>query len=106
MEIVHSALDSHQKTVGDGHIRRARKALTDLAIFMLDDRGSGSVFSHPNRSLGGWRGGPGRSWGQFRFKGSKILMRGYPGCLVLSYLSVVRKCRPKKKKTISVRETM
>lgn len=52
LEIVICALDSNQKMIGEGQIRRARKALMDLAIFMLDDKETGSIFSHRNRSFG------------------------------------------------------
>lgn len=54
LEIVVSALDSKQRNViGEGQFRRARKTFTDLAIVMLDDqKDSGSVFSHRNRSFG------------------------------------------------------
>lgn len=52
LEIVSSAFDSKQR-MSEGQFRRARKALTDLAIIMLDDhKESGSVFSHRNRSFG------------------------------------------------------
>ncbi|KAL4580824.1 hypothetical protein LXL04_017028 [Taraxacum kok-saghyz] len=54
LAIVSSAFDAKQRNViGEGQFRRARKALTDLAIVMLDDhKESGSVFSHRNRSFG------------------------------------------------------
>lgn len=52
LEIVLCALDSRKKILGEGHFRRARKALTDLAISMLDEKDHGSVFSHGNRSFG------------------------------------------------------
>ncbi|KAL3538589.1 hypothetical protein ACH5RR_001955 [Cinchona calisaya] len=52
LEIVLCALDCNQKLIGEGQIRRARKALMDLAIFMLDHKETGSVFSHHNRSFG------------------------------------------------------
>lgn len=52
LEIVLCALDGNQKMISEGQIRRARKALMDLAIFMLDDKETGSVFSHRNRSFG------------------------------------------------------
>jgi len=38
--------------LGEGQFRRARKALMDLALTMLDEKDSGSVFSHRNRSFG------------------------------------------------------
>ncbi|KAK4424360.1 protein ROH1 [Sesamum alatum] len=52
LEIVVCALDSNAKMIGEGQFRRARKALMDLALLMLDDKDSGSVFSHRNRSFG------------------------------------------------------
>ncbi|KAK9077110.1 hypothetical protein SSX86_005446 [Deinandra increscens subsp. villosa] len=54
LEIVSSASDSKQKNgISEWQFRRARKALNDLAILMLDDhKDSGSVASHRNRSFG------------------------------------------------------
>lgn len=52
LEIVVCALDGHQKTVGEGQFRRARKALMDMALLTLDDKETGSMFSHRNRSFG------------------------------------------------------
>ncbi|KAF8411626.1 hypothetical protein HHK36_004184 [Tetracentron sinense] len=52
LEIVLCALDSHQRTLGEGQFRRAKKALIDLAIGMLDEKDSGSVLAHRNRSFG------------------------------------------------------
>lgn len=53
LEIVISAFDSRQRNVlGEGNFRRARKALMDLAIVMLDEKETGSVFSQRNRSFG------------------------------------------------------
>lgn len=54
LEIVSIAFDSKQRNVmSEGQFRRARKALTDLAIVMLDDhKESGSIFSNRNRSFG------------------------------------------------------
>lgn len=57
LEIVLVALaDSRQQrrgALGEGQLRRARKALTDLTILMLDDKdAAGSVLSHHNRSFG------------------------------------------------------
>ncbi|KAL7082425.1 hypothetical protein ACP275_14G097700 [Erythranthe tilingii] len=53
LEIVITALDfTKQKTITEGHFRRARKSLMDLALLMLDDRETGSVFSNRNRSFG------------------------------------------------------
>lgn len=51
IEIVLIALDS-QRTFCEGQFRRAKKALIDLAISMLDEKDSGSSFSHRNRSFG------------------------------------------------------
>ncbi|KAL0387169.1 UNVERIFIED_CONTAM: protein ROH1 [Sesamum radiatum] len=52
LEIIACALDSNSKMIGEGQLRRARKALMDLALLMLDDKDTGSVFSHRNRSFG------------------------------------------------------
>uniref|UniRef100_A0A5B6YQB8 Uncharacterized protein n=1 Tax=Davidia involucrata TaxID=16924 RepID=A0A5B6YQB8_DAVIN len=52
LEIVLCALDSRQRVIGEGQFRRARKALMDLALLMLDEKESGSVFSNRNRSFG------------------------------------------------------
>lgn len=52
LEIVNIALDSHQRTIGEGQFRRARKALMDLALAMLDEKDSGTVLSQRNRSFG------------------------------------------------------
>ncbi|KAL3814451.1 hypothetical protein ACJIZ3_015719 [Penstemon smallii] len=52
LEIVLSALDSKQRMIGEGHFRRARKALMDLALVMLDDKETGSVLSQRHRSFG------------------------------------------------------
>ncbi|XP_047969509.1 protein ROH1-like isoform X1 [Salvia hispanica] len=52
LEIVVCALDAKQRMVGESQFRRARKALMDLALLMLDDKDTGSVFSHRNRSFG------------------------------------------------------
>lgn len=52
LEIVLCALDAQQRMVGEGQFRRARKALMDLALLMLDDKDTGSIFSHRNRSFG------------------------------------------------------
>ncbi|KAL5785291.1 hypothetical protein ACOSQ2_007683 [Xanthoceras sorbifolium] len=51
--IVLCALDSSQRVIGMLHqLRRARKALMDLVLTMLEDKESGLVFSHRNRSFG------------------------------------------------------
>ncbi|KAE9610694.1 hypothetical protein Lal_00021254 [Lupinus albus] len=52
LEIVLCALDSDKRALSEGQFRRARKALVDLTLSMLDEKGSGSVFSHRNRSFG------------------------------------------------------
>ncbi|XP_059455508.1 protein BYPASS1-LIKE-like isoform X1 [Corylus avellana] len=52
LEIVLRAFESQQRAWGEAQFRRARKGLMDLALAMLDDKDSGSVFSHRNRSFG------------------------------------------------------
>ncbi|CAN6438817.1 unnamed protein product [Victoria cruziana] len=52
LEIVLSALDSRQRTLGEGQFRRAKKALTDLSIGMLEEKEGGSVLAQRNRSFG------------------------------------------------------
>ncbi|CAN1175857.1 Protein ROH1 [Linum perenne] len=55
LEIVLCALDNNQRLLGEGHFRRAKKALIDLSISMLDDKDSstgGAMSSHRNRSFG------------------------------------------------------
>ncbi|XP_061373166.1 protein BYPASS1-LIKE-like [Gastrolobium bilobum] len=53
LEIVFCALDFNKRALTEGQFRRARKALMDLALAMLDEKDSaGSVFSHRNRSFG------------------------------------------------------
>ncbi|KAG8364097.1 hypothetical protein BUALT_Bualt19G0091300 [Buddleja alternifolia] len=53
LEIIVCALDAKHKIIGEGHFRRARKALMDLALVMLVvDKDTGSLFSHRNRSFG------------------------------------------------------
>ncbi|PWA85446.1 BYPASS-related protein [Artemisia annua] len=54
LEIVSNAFESKSRNViVEGQFRRAKKALTDLAIVMLDDnKESASMFSHRNRSFG------------------------------------------------------
>ncbi|KAL8261415.1 hypothetical protein R6Q59_025464 [Mikania micrantha] len=51
LEIVLCALD-YQKPLGEGQIRRAKKALTDLEIGMLDEKESNTNLAHRNRSFG------------------------------------------------------
>ncbi|KAG9132504.1 hypothetical protein Leryth_008443 [Lithospermum erythrorhizon] len=52
LEIVLSALDPRQRMIGEGHFRRARKALMELALLTLEEKDSGSVCSRRNRSFG------------------------------------------------------
>lgn len=52
LEIVQTALDSRQRAFGEGQLRRAKKALTDLTIAMLDEKEAGPVVTHRNRSFG------------------------------------------------------
>ncbi|KAE9446915.1 hypothetical protein C3L33_21182, partial [Rhododendron williamsianum] len=47
-----SAAWIQKRTIGEGQFRRARKALMDLALVMLDEKETGSVFSQRNRSFG------------------------------------------------------
>ncbi|XP_047336096.1 protein ROH1-like [Impatiens glandulifera] len=55
LEIVLSALDGKQRTAtGEGNFRRARKALMELSLMMLDEKESGSgssMFQQRNRSF-------------------------------------------------------
>ncbi|KAK7380492.1 hypothetical protein VNO78_33004 [Psophocarpus tetragonolobus] len=53
LEIVLCALD-HKRSIGEGQFRRAKKALVDLAIGMLDDKdsNSGGSIAYRNRSFG------------------------------------------------------
>lgn len=51
LEIVLCALDN-QKSLGEGQIRRAKKALIDLAIGMLDEKESSTNLASRNRSFG------------------------------------------------------
>lgn len=50
LEIVPCALDN-QRSLGEGQFRRAKKALIDLAIGMLDERDSSVSVAHRNRSF-------------------------------------------------------
>ncbi|XP_057423901.1 protein ROH1 [Lotus japonicus] len=52
LEIVLFALGGNQRSIGEGQFRRAKKALIDLAIGMLDDKDSNASVSHRNRSFG------------------------------------------------------
>ncbi|WOG97150.1 hypothetical protein DCAR_0416489 [Daucus carota subsp. sativus] len=51
LEIVLCAL-GNQRSLGEGQFRRAKKALVDLAIGMLDEKEGSSSVSHRNRSFG------------------------------------------------------
>ncbi|KAJ4916139.1 hypothetical protein Rs2_01689 [Raphanus sativus] len=62
-DIVISALDSRRANVGEGQLRRAKKALVDLAIGMLDEKDS-TRLAHRNRSFGRAKDGHNRSMGQ------------------------------------------
>ncbi|XP_059280019.1 protein BYPASS1-LIKE-like [Lycium ferocissimum] len=52
LEIVLCALENQRGSVGEGQFRRAKKALIDLAIGMLDDKEANTSVSHRNRSFG------------------------------------------------------
>ncbi|KAG0476924.1 hypothetical protein HPP92_013287 [Vanilla planifolia] len=56
LEIVLLALNSSHLVLGEGQIRRARKALADLAVLMLDEKdgigGGVSILAQRNRSFG------------------------------------------------------
>lgn len=52
LEIVLCALENKQRSIGEGQIRRAKKALIDLTIGMLDEKESNSALAHRNRSFG------------------------------------------------------
>lgn len=57
LEIVQCAL-GHQRSIAEGQFRRAKKALTDLVIGMLDDnKDSNASIAHRNRSFGRSSGG-------------------------------------------------
>ncbi|KAL2489346.1 hypothetical protein Fot_42638 [Forsythia ovata] len=51
LEIVLCALDN-QRSIGEGQVRRAKKALIDLTIGMLDEKESNTALAHRNRSFG------------------------------------------------------
>ncbi|XP_073032125.1 protein BYPASS1-LIKE-like [Primulina eburnea] len=51
LEIVLCAL-GNQRSIGEGQFRRAKKALIDLAIGMLDEKESNTAVAHRNRSFG------------------------------------------------------
>ncbi|XVE60124.1 hypothetical protein DITRI_Ditri05aG0101800 [Diplodiscus trichospermus] len=42
----------YQRSLGEGQFRRAKKALVDLAIGMLDEKDSSQALAHRNRSFG------------------------------------------------------
>ncbi|XP_057773528.1 protein ROH1-like [Salvia miltiorrhiza] len=63
LEIVLCALDN-QRSIGEGQFRRAKKALIDLAIGMLDEKQSATTFAQRNRSFG--RNKEQKSIGHFR----------------------------------------
>ncbi|KAK4747353.1 hypothetical protein SAY87_026390 [Trapa incisa] len=52
LEIVKCAVEGQRYSFGEPQLRRAKKALVDLAIAMLDDKDSSSTVSHRNRSFG------------------------------------------------------
>lgn len=53
LEIVLCALDNQKSSLGEGHFRRSKKALVDLAIGMLDEKESSTALAaHRNRSFG------------------------------------------------------
>lgn len=53
VEIAAIALGKDQKVLGEGQLRRAKKAVTDLTLTMLDEKDTGSsMFTHRNRSFG------------------------------------------------------
>ncbi|KAJ0024621.1 hypothetical protein Pint_07928 [Pistacia integerrima] len=51
IEIVLIALDD-RRMLCEGQVRRAKKAVIDLAISMLDEKDSGTALAHRNRSFG------------------------------------------------------
>lgn len=51
LEIVLCALDN-QRSIGEGQFRRAKKALVDLAIGILEDKEPNTNVAHRNRSFG------------------------------------------------------
>lgn len=51
LEIVMCAL-GNRRSLGEGQFRRAKKALIDLAIAMLDEKDSSTTIGHRNRSFG------------------------------------------------------
>ncbi|KAK1323235.1 hypothetical protein QJS10_CPA02g00459 [Acorus calamus] len=60
LDIVVSALDGGGgRAPGEGQLRRAKKALAELTIGMLDEKDSATVLAHRNRSFGRNNGGGG-----------------------------------------------
>ncbi|KAL8155935.1 protein BYPASS1-LIKE-like [Apium graveolens] len=51
LDVVLSAFGSRERMITEGSFRRARKALMDLALVMLEDKDSGCAFSQRNRSF-------------------------------------------------------
>lgn len=45
-------MGSNQRALSEGQVQRARKALMDLALAMLNENGCKSVFTQRNRSFG------------------------------------------------------
>lgn len=66
IEIVLIALDPRRNPIGEGQLRRAKKALTDLAILMLDVKDSASVLAQRNRSFGRHSTSSSKDRGHFR----------------------------------------
>ncbi|XP_020583171.1 uncharacterized protein LOC110026542 [Phalaenopsis equestris] len=66
IEIVLIALDPRHNPIGEGQLRRAKKALTDLAILMLDVKDSASVLAQRNRSFGRNNTSSSKDRGHFR----------------------------------------
>ncbi|URE09294.1 hypothetical protein MUK42_23408 [Musa troglodytarum] len=74
LEIVVAALgpaaaSTSRRRIGQGQLRRARKALGEVAV-VLDDRDAGSILSHSNRSFGCSSGG--RRSSHFRSTSSTV----------------------------------
>lgn len=51
LDVVLSAFGSRERMITEGSFRRARKALMDLALVMLEDKDSGCAFPQRNRSF-------------------------------------------------------
>ncbi|KAL6504479.1 hypothetical protein OROGR_026402 [Orobanche gracilis] len=52
LQIVLCAFGNNNRTIGEGQFRRAKKALVDLALCMLDQKESHTALAHRNRSFG------------------------------------------------------